>query len=181
MGTDKRQVRLGGETLLERAVRRGSAAGFEVVVVGGPRDVPSGARHVPDRHPGDGPMGGIVTALAELPTPVAAVAVDMPNYSPPLLRELAAVAPAVAAVPVAAGVPQPLHAVWGEDAVDALRVAWSDGQRSLRDFLAGAAVDMLAEDRCHRVAGEERWWLSLDTPTDLVDFSRPTGRPAPSP
>ena len=181
MGSDKRQVRIGTETLLERAVRRGREGGLEILVVGGPAEIPAGARHVPDDHPGEGPMGGVLTVLGVAATPLAVVGVDMPDPSLPLLAELAASQPRIAAVPVGAGVPQPLHAVWGRGAAAAVAAAWADGQRSVRDFLANHDVQVLAEEHCRVVAGEQRWWRSLDTPTDVEEFSRPTGRPAPSP
>ena len=62
-GRDKTSVVLGGETLLERAVRRLSSLGEEVIIVRGAGQVGStslpGTREVEDIHEGKGPLGGI--------------------------------------------------------------------------------------------------------------------------
>lgn len=119
-------------------------------------------------------MGGVLTALRALPTPLGVVGVDMPDMSVPLLDALAARAPRVAAVPVAGGVLQVLHAAWGPDALAALTDAWDAGERSLRDMLADATdIDRVAEEVCRAVAGDVAWWGSLDTPADVQRRQEP--------
>jgi len=169
MGSDKRVVTIDGEPLLARAVRRVVAAGLPVSVVGGPDDVPTPAGHLADAYPGQGPMGGVLTALGVLPTPLGVVGVDMPDVSLPLLDALAARRPLVAAVPVADGRLQVLHAAWGPDALAVLREAWQAGERSLRRLLAEREdIDQLDEETCTKLTGDVVWWTSLDTPTDLA-------------
>lgn len=169
MGSDKRLALVAGETLLERAVRRMTEEGFAVTVVGGPRDIPHPATHLPDLDPGTGPMTGVLTALS-LPTPLAVVGVDMPDVSAGLLLGLAALDQPIAATPVHDGVVQPLHAVWGPAARETLSAAWDRGERSLRRFLESSeqGVTRMAEKQATILAGGRSWWTSLDTPDDLA-------------
>ena len=68
MGTDKALVEIDGVPMAERVARVLEAAGCDpVVFVGGdPVLAALGRRHVPDRWPGEGPVGGVVTALYAL-------------------------------------------------------------------------------------------------------------------
>lgn len=76
MGRDKALLEVAGRPMVARVVAAARAAGAaEVITVGGDepgiRAALAGlggptARHVPDRHPGEGPLGGLLTALAAL-------------------------------------------------------------------------------------------------------------------
>lgn len=69
MGTDKVFIEIEGEPMVVRAVGALRAAGAEpTVVVGGDaaRLGDLGLDYVPDRHPGEGPLGGVITALGAL-------------------------------------------------------------------------------------------------------------------
>jgi molybdopterin-guanine dinucleotide biosynthesis protein A len=117
MGQDKAALVLGGETLLARVVRRLGAAVGEVFVVGPPERaalVP-GTRVVPDARPGQGPLGGIYSALMATDAPfVFVVACDMPFLRPELIRYLASRAlDCDIVVPRSARGTEQLHAVYG--------------------------------------------------------------------
>lgn len=88
-GVDKAALRLGGTTLLDRALA--ALTGFEVVVVGPPRDV-SGARVVREVPPSSGPAAAAVAGLAALPgvDEVLLLAVDLPRLPEALPLLLAA-------------------------------------------------------------------------------------------
>lgn len=61
----------------------------QIVVVGGCRGLPSHILHLPDRHPGRGPMGGLETLLASgLGAGYLVTACDQPLLTPDLLRLL---------------------------------------------------------------------------------------------
>ncbi|MDP8977916.1 MAG: molybdenum cofactor guanylyltransferase, partial [Actinomycetota bacterium] len=115
MGRDKALLRLGGRTLVERAVAVLADCCDPVLVASGDgRRLPGpGVEQVADRS-GAGPLAGILGGLERSPHPlVAVVAVDMPYASAAVLRALAAQwrgEPAV--VPSVAGRLEPLHAVW---------------------------------------------------------------------
>ena len=72
MGTDKAFIEIEGESMVARAVGALRAAGAEsTLVVGGnaARLGASGLDAVPDRYPGQGPLGGVITALGALGSP----------------------------------------------------------------------------------------------------------------
>ena len=83
MGTDKAFVEVDGRPMAGRVAAALRAAGAaEVLAVGGDLDrLPSLGfdRAVPDRHPGEGPLGGLLTALAAAGHDVVVVlACDVP-------------------------------------------------------------------------------------------------------
>ncbi len=72
MGTDKAFIEIEGEPMVVRAVGALRAAGAEpTVVVGGDaaRLGDLGLDTMPDRYPGQGPLGGVITALGALGSP----------------------------------------------------------------------------------------------------------------
>jgi molybdopterin-guanine dinucleotide biosynthesis protein A len=86
-GVDKTRLPLGGRTLLQRAVDALAPLTATCFVVGGAPV--SGARTVPDRYPGAGPLGGLLTALATIDSSHALIlAADLPFISGSLLRDV---------------------------------------------------------------------------------------------
>lgn len=157
MGADKAGLPWGDETLLRRLVACLFGLFGSVRVVGGPREVsgaeagapggstgrPGSFGWVPDRWPGAGPLGGLISGLAAASTPeVFAVACDMPLLDPEVVR---AMRPAAgwrgdARVLRAAGRTHPLHA-WYRTACRArLEEAFAGGVRSLHDALGRLEV-----------------------------------------
>jgi molybdopterin-guanine dinucleotide biosynthesis protein A len=151
MGTDKAFVDVGGRplvTVVAGALREAGAA--EVLAVGGDeaRLAALGLRAVPDDHPGEGPLGGIVTALRRAQAGIVVVlACDLPWASAAAVR---AVVRAVegADVAVAAGEggrPEPLHAAWRRAAcLPALEAAFAAGERAPARALAALVVRRVA-------------------------------------
>lgn len=81
MGRDKATLDAGDGPLLERSARLGLDLGLPVLVVGRAQPdvwtLPT-VRFAADREPGQGPLGGLVTAL-ELASPILAIACDLPR------------------------------------------------------------------------------------------------------
>lgn len=71
MGTDKAVLKSGGRTFLEASVMAATKAGLSVIIIGRqtselPQLLPSsipGITAIPDNVPGQGPVGGLLTAL----------------------------------------------------------------------------------------------------------------------
>jgi molybdopterin-guanine dinucleotide biosynthesis protein A len=84
MGRDKAGIMRQGETLLARAARIAQEAGLTVLVVGRGRPddwlLPD-TQFVPDAYPGQGPLGGLATALEDASQDVLLLACDMPLLS----------------------------------------------------------------------------------------------------
>jgi molybdopterin-guanine dinucleotide biosynthesis protein A len=139
MGRDKALIELGGETLLVRAARVLATVTGEVLVVGRPPGEPGpvGARLVADVYPGLGPLGGIVTALRAMHTPLAlVVACDMPLLQAALIRYLIGLASEYeAVVPRTEQGPEPLHAVYSAACLPAAEACLADGERAVSALL----------------------------------------------
>ena len=174
MGTDKALLRIGDETLVERAARHLAEAGAGPVLVAtgtagrlGPDVLPAGALEVDDGdlHRGAGPLAGLLAATRHPATaPVLAVlAVDLPDASPTLLRWLRTrwrPEHDTALVPLdPTGRPQPLHALYARDATAAAieaQLTTHDDRRVLR--LLDALGARTIEPPTHLPAGWSTNW-----------------------
>lgn len=177
MGQDKAFVNYGGRPLADIArsalVEAGAA---EVLSIGGDRVRLRGLGFVaiPDDHAGEGPLGGLLTALRVAAAGwVVVLSCDLPHASAETVRELLSHTGdgTDAVVPLLAGRPQPTHAVWRRDCRDVLRAAFAGGERRL-----AAALEVV---RVRRVAVQHPGTLlDVDTPDDLHGTAsdlRPTG------
>jgi molybdenum cofactor guanylyltransferase len=149
IGTDKAVLEVAGLTLVERAVAACRGAGASPVAVVGHRatatlPVTLDARIVADLHPGEGPLGGIVTALRWSPAPVVLViACDLPFLGAALLadlvgrRHLDGADVALARGPAG---PEPLVGAWRAGASHTVSAAFDRGVRAVHHALAGLRV-----------------------------------------
>jgi molybdopterin-guanine dinucleotide biosynthesis protein A len=157
MGRDKALVPYQGVPMAARvaaALREGGCA--PVVAIGGDAaGLPAvGLAVVPDCWPGQGPVGGVLTALAEWPDAqvVMVVSCDVPLLTAAtvraVLRALVAAPDAFVAVAVAGRV-QPLCAAWRPAAGPALLAAFEAGERrmlAVLDRLPSVQVSVDAQD-----------------------------------
>ena len=182
MGTDKAFIEIEGEPMAARAAGALRAAGAApVLVVGGDHSRFSdlGLVHVPDRHPGQGPLGGVITALGALaqlggsgPDAVVTLPCDVKAPDPTAVRlvidRLADAAdrseagppPADLVVPLGGGVPQWTHSGWRRSCLPRLSEAFANGVRALNE----------AAQQLRTVAVEvpgEGWYADADRPEDL--------------
>ena len=185
MGTDKAFVEVGGVPMVVRAVEALRAAGAApVLVVGGDavRLNALGLGALGDLYPGEGPLGGVITALGAIDSHGDALdaVVTMPCdvISPDaaaVRRVLAGLAAAASSadgsaaadliVPIGAGVPQWAHAAWRRRCLGPLTEAFERGVRALREVAR----------RLHAVEVEvpgEGWFRDADRPEDLPAGSR---------
>ena len=170
MGRPKAFISIDGRTMLDRAIDALRAADIdEVFVVGGDRSriVEAGHRHRRDADPGQGPLGGILTALdatdADL---VVVLACDLLDASPLAVRSLVgAIGDADVAVPVVDGRAQWLHAVWRRSVRSTLQAAFDAGERAPRRALDGLAIVEVLD-------GSPCWYADADRPSDLPPDAR---------
>lgn len=169
MGTDKAFVLLDGRPLVSLVVDAVRGAGIvSVVVVGGDthRLEALGLTVVRDDLPGEGPLGGILTALSEarrrgLDT-VFVASCDVPRLTSAVVVELlAALEDAAADVAVAVTTrPEPLCAAWSVSRCAAVvQSAFESGERSVIAALAGLTQVS--------VAVEPGVLVNLNRPRDL--------------
>lgn len=168
MGSDKALLVVDGRPLARRTADVLVAAGAsEVLVVGGDAAAlrPLGLEVVADRHVGEGPLGGLVTALDAAANEVVVVlACDLPYADPAgvvaVVAALAGDAQAAWAAPVSGGRRQLLHAAFRRSRRTHWADAFAGGERSLQrpaSLVPGVEVGSL----------DQRWLLDADAPEDL--------------
>ena len=149
MGRDKTGIPLpfgNGASLVQWAADRIARVCVDWIVADNGRALVQGAVSVTDG-PGAGPVAGILGAAAHVPTrPLLVLACDLPLIPACYLAELAA-ATGDWVVPITAQGPEPLCALYGLRALDALRDRVHLGQLSLRDL--GDRDPKLALRRIH--------------------------------
>lgn len=169
MGADKALVEVGGRAMalvVADAVAAGGCA--PVIAVGGvPLDA-LGLRTIADQYPGEGPLGGVLTALDHGGDHwVLVVSCDLPRLGATTVARLVARAVAAAEDPsgpvdvvmATTDHDQPLCAVWAPWCADALRRAFIDGERSLRRVMPSLRVARVSVDAAELA--------DVDTPDDL--------------
>lgn len=153
MGTDKALLEIDGVALARRVADALAAAGaLSVVAVGGDARAlhDRGLAVVPDEHPGEGPLGGVLTALHTAPATATFVAVLACDLVAPHPQTIAAVVARAAAGDVDVAVPvfgerrHFHHAVWRRDAADAVAVQFAAGERAPRRVAAHLRVGQVA-------------------------------------
>lgn len=135
MGTDKALIEVDGVPLARRVANALRAAGADpVIAVGG--DLAGlgalGLTVVPDGHPSEGPLGGILTALAETTEDVVVVlACDLPAADADTIRAVAeGLRDADVAAPWHDGRHELLHAAYHRRAEPVLQAAFDAGERA---------------------------------------------------
>lgn len=153
MGRDKALLRVGGRTLVARAVDVASTCCDEVALVG--RSTAAlralGCPVLADRRPGQGPLGGLETALAwAAPGAVLVLACDLPDFDRRAVRRVtdaadweASTAPPTAWVASGGGERQPLAAVYSPTCLEVVQRQLAAGDRSMSGLLAAVAVEAI--------------------------------------
>lgn len=174
MGTDKATVPFCGRRMIDVVVERLSGLTDRVVVCARERDAlePIRVHVVEDDEPFAGPLPALVAGIRSAGTPrVLAVACDMPFLNVPLLSELAARLDEEtdAVVPVTEHGPQPLHAAYGDCAVEPLLAALAAGERSLRGALERLRVRWVGEEVWRALDPSGRSFRNVNTPAELAE------------
>jgi molybdopterin-guanine dinucleotide biosynthesis protein A len=148
MGRDKALLVVEGRPLAGRvahALETAGAARVEAVGGDGPALVAAGLVHRADRWPGEGPLGGIVTALTApgAEDVVVVAACDLVAPDPSAVRHLVErllASGADVAVPVVDGRHQWLHAAWQRRVAGVLCDLFAAGERSVAGAVLGLRV-----------------------------------------
>ena len=165
MGSDKALLPYKDRRLLQfvaDTVRQ--AAGSATIVAPPERYAHLGFPVIPDEVPGEGPLGGIITALAVSGAEWNLIlACDMPGISAGFLSYLLDAAvrkQADICLPVSAsGLAEPLCAVYRSSSLPALRAAFAAGVRKVTGAFGGLHVAALADCEPSRFA-------NMNTPED---------------
>jgi molybdenum cofactor guanylyltransferase len=161
MGVDKATIEVDGVAMARRLADVLAAAGCSpVVAVGGDPSALSrlGLEVVDDGFPGEGPLGGILTALA-VGAPAAVVACDLPRLGSETMSALIAALGGHGAAIALSDRAEPLCAVWAGSATAALRAQFDSGERAVHRAIGSLDVVWVP------VAGADL--RNVNTPADL--------------
>lgn len=150
MGCDKRLLMLGEETMLERVLRRGRAAGFRKIILAveaessplRPLAEKYGAQFVCDAVRAQGPVSALSAGLAAAETEWSLVlSIDLPFFDFSFVQDLLAWTSGVqAVVPRVGDGAEPLAALYRKDASVTFAAALARGERRLQAILAELPV-----------------------------------------
>ncbi|MBS1859276.1 MAG: molybdenum cofactor guanylyltransferase [Acidobacteria bacterium] len=164
MGQDKTRLPYRGGTLVEAVSAAVRCAAGSAILVGHPE-----LGGIPDLYPGQGPLGGILTALDHTSAEWNLVAAcDLPEVTPELLSRLLDAAEAAgcdALLPHApGGLPEPLCAVYRRAARPALEARFQAGVRKVTLAVEGLRT-------VHLEIGEALHFKNVNTPEDWAIYA----------
>ena len=181
-GFDKARAELNGQPMLARmcALLKDVTSAVNVVAPLG-RYTEFGERIVEDRWPGEGPLGGIITALMDAHeqnrqhTWCLIVGCDMPFLTGKWLAYLAERAVASNAAVVAPQSPvrlEPLCACWHTRATGELQHAFGDGIRKVTEAMKRVSMEVVDEGAWKRFDNSGRLFWNLNTPAEYEEARR---------
>ena len=170
MGRDKALLPFRGATLGRAVAALVERTAGSVTLVGNPQLAEIfGYPAIPDLYPGEGPLGGILTALEDTAAEWNLVcACDMPGLSAEFLAGLldaAARSDAGALLPAGpSGLPEPLCAVYHRRSRGALAQAFASGMRKIATALEKVPVQVLP-------VAEAGLFQNVNTPEDWAAWA----------
>jgi len=177
MGVDKTLLPVDGETLVARVVATvGEVCAHTMVVTNRPEalveaGLPPSVRVLSDEVPHQGPLGGLVTALAEAEDEwVLAVGADMPHLSSAVVGALwDARGEAQIVVPVTDRGPEPLLALYSRECLPAARRLLESGRRRLVAIFGEVAVTEVPVESLRGFDPDLRSFVNVNTPEELAE------------
>ncbi len=179
MGRDKALLEIDGDAMVLRVVAAARASDAqETVVVGREPDLWPNVSSIPDRFPGEGPLGGLVTALGHCGTDlVVLMPCDLLYPSGAAVQivvdELGSRPEVDVLVPLVRNRRQYVQAGFRRAALEHLEARFEAGSRSIHDGIVDLVVEEVPVD-------EADWFADADEPADLPvrssqeDFRRTT-------
>ncbi len=162
--------------MLERMIELLQSVTKQVKIVAAPSKYAGfGAEIVEDRWPGEGPLGGIITALEDSSKSPAKsewnliVSCDMPFLTQgwlAFLGERAAKSKAQVVFPHSGSGPEPLCACWQTDAAAKLRAGFERGVRKVTEGIALLRAEVLDEADWKRFDSAGRLFWNMNTAAD---------------
>jgi molybdopterin-guanine dinucleotide biosynthesis protein A len=181
-GRDKALVEIDGQSMLARmiALLRGVPMAVKMIAGRGKYEA-FGAEMVEDRWPGEGPLGGIITALEDAgksATPCEwslVVSCDMPFLTREWLAflcERAGKSEAQVVLAHSAHGPEPLCACWRTDAAETLLAAFERGVRKVTEGISLLRAEVLDERDWKRFDNDGRLFWNMNTQADYEEARR---------
>jgi molybdopterin-guanine dinucleotide biosynthesis protein A len=184
-GNDKALAALGGERMLTRMCKLLAKSANSVAVVCPPGRYEGGLAldHIPklaDRWPGEGPLGGILTALHDTQATTNCswniiISCDMPFLTHEWIENLCERARCSAAqvvMPRSEHGLEPLCACWRTSAAAILRGQFDTGVRKVTEALKPLTLEVLDEKDWKRFDSAGRLFWNMNTPADYEEAQR---------
>lgn len=181
-GFDKARAELGGESMLVRMCKLVSeVTGVASVVAPPGRYAEFGERIVGDHWPGEGPLGGIITALMDAHAQnhqnvwCLIVGCDMPFLTREWLTYLKNRALSSDAMAVAPQSPlglEPLCACWNTGGTGKLQYAFEDGVRKVTDAMKRVSMEVVEEKDWKQFDKAGRLFWNMNTPAEYEEAQR---------
>jgi len=176
-GKDKALVELAGKTMLARTIELVASICSEAMLVAGEGKYSGGpAPLIADRWPGQGPLGGILTALQAskrrglLFEWNLIVSCDMPFLTREWLEFLCERSERSAAQVVVAESPnglEPLCACWKTASASGVQTTFDSGIRKVTEAMKRLPMEVLDESVWKRFDTEGRLFWNMNTPADF--------------
>ncbi|HVM75635.1 MAG TPA: molybdenum cofactor guanylyltransferase [Candidatus Saccharimonadales bacterium] len=182
-GRDKALIELGGRTMLARTTELVAEVCGSAHIVAPRGKYPEAPAVVADQYPGEGPLGGIVTALSVTPAGDWALIVscDMPFLTVEFLGELRRCAERSdkqVVVPRSVNGLEPLCAAWKREALPEVRAAFDAGIRKVTEAMKRLPMEVLDENFWKRFDSKGRLFWNMNTPGDFEEARRILEGPA---
>jgi molybdenum cofactor guanylyltransferase len=181
-GRDKALVEVGGTPMLGRMIELMRRVTKEVKIVAAANKYAAfGVTMVEDRWPGQGPLGGIITALEDAaqgtgrPEWNLILSCDMPFLTREwlaFLGEHAVRSKAEVVFPHSGSGPEPLCACWQTAAAAKLRSGFESGVRKVTAGIALLRAEVLDEADWKRFDGAGRLFWNMNTAADYDEARR---------
>jgi molybdopterin-guanine dinucleotide biosynthesis protein A len=185
-GRDKALVRFGARPLLLDIVALAQTCVSEVAVVAAAQkyaDLDGQLEIIKDQWPGEGPLGGIITALQHTAATAPVyqwnliLSCDMPFLTAEWLQFLVALARASdketqVILPHSAHGPEPLCACYCTSAVEPLKSVFDRGVRKVTQAVKQVRTEVLDESVWKRFDSAGRLFWNMNTPADFEEAQR---------
>lgn len=181
-GVDKALVEIAGKSMLERTAELLAGVCEEVTLVARAGKYKQGRWPVmADGWPGEGPLGGILTALSASESPDSPelwalnVSCDMPFMTGEFLaylRERASTSKAKVVVPESVSGLEPLCACWRASSAADVRLAFASGVRKVTEAMKRLPMEVLDETVWKRFDTSGRLFWNMNTPEEFDEARR---------
>jgi molybdopterin-guanine dinucleotide biosynthesis protein A len=180
-GRDKALAEIDGKSMLLRMCELLRSIGGDVRVVVAPgKHAELDVTTLADRWPGEGPLGGIVTALTAADNGVRAewnliVGCDMPFLTREWLSyliERALASPAAVIVPRSASGLEPLCACWSSGGAENLQRAFDRGVRKVTEAMKQLRMEIIDESDWKRFDSAGRLFWNMNTSADYQEAKK---------
>lgn len=181
MGANKAFLEVGGERLIDRAVRTYRQLFDEIILVTNEPGLylDQDVTIVTDLEKGKGPLMGIYTGLFwATADPVFFAACDMPFLDVPFIHHLLAQSRVVdIVVPETAEGLQPLHAVYSRRCLPVIKALLARDRLKVTGFYKGMKIRIVPEEIIRTFDPQGRMFLNINTPEEFSLLS-PEGSPS---